>query len=196
MIRPVRSGVIVACPQCGATLPNDVITATVPLPCRHCSAEVQVEAFPALVKRWTPSGQPGEPLRDDSQASCFYHPDKLAVVPCSNCGRFLCSLCDIELASERLCPACVEQGRQKGRLDRLVTQRTLHDQVALSLAFIPLLFFWITLITAPTAIYLAVRNWNSPSSILPRTKVRFVLAILIGALQISGWTVFLAHSLI
>jgi hypothetical protein len=196
MIRPVRSSVIVACPQCGAALPNDVITATVPLPCTHCGAEVQVEAFPALVKGWTQSVQSGEPLREASQASCFYHPDKLAVVPCSSCGRFLCSLCDIQLASERFCPACIEQGRQKGRMDRLVTQRTLHDRVALSLAVIPLLFFWITLVTAPTAIYLAMRYWNSPCSILPRTKVRFVFAILIGAFQIVGWTAFLTYSLI
>jgi predicted permease len=76
-----------------------------------------------------------------------------------------------------------------------MNQRTLHDQVALSLALIPLVFFRAMIITAPTAIYPAIRKWYSPSSILPRTKVRFVIAISIGALQILGRAALPAHRL-
>jgi hypothetical protein len=195
MISPARSDAVISCPRCGFALSNDVITGMTPLPCTHCGAEIRVAPFPALFKDLEPGGC-GEQLQTDREASCFYHPDKRAVVPCAVCGRFLCSLCDIQLAAQRLCPSCVEQGKNEGRLTQLVTQRTLHDQIALSLAVIPLLFFWITIVTAPTAIYLAIRNWTSPSSLLPRTKVRFIFAIVIGALQVFGWTAFLVHSMI
>lgn len=195
MIHQPPSDAVISCPRCGFALSNDVITSVTPLPCTRCGIEIRVEPFPALFRDPAP-GTVGEQRQTDQEASCFYHPDKMGVVPCSVCGRFLCSLCDIQLDGRRFCPSCVEEERNQGRLTQLVTQRTLHDQIALSLAVIPLLFFWITIVTAPMAIYLSIRNWSSPSSLLPRTRVRFLLAIAIGALQVSGWTTFLVFSMI
>jgi hypothetical protein len=195
MISPLQWDNMIVCPRCGVPLPNDVITGSAPLPCSHCQAEIKVEPFPALFRELEP-GHSGEPLQTEDEASCYYHPEKKAVIACSICGRFLCSLCDLQLASQRLCPSCLEQGKRDGRLTQLVTQRTLRDQIALSLAVLPLLFFWITIITAPMAIYLSIRNWKSPLSLLPRTRIRFILAIVIGTLQVCGWTAFLVHSII
>ena len=45
----------------------------------------------------------------------------------------------------------------------------------------------ITLITAPMALFLAIRYWNAPRSLIHRTKVRFIFAILFSSLQIVGW---------
>ena len=50
-----------------------------------------------------------------------------------------------------------------------------------------ILIYWFTIFTAPVVIYLTIRHWNSPSSIIPRTKIRFVLAFIIASLQIAGW---------
>ena len=50
-----------------------------------------------------------------------------------------------------------------------------------------MLTVWLTILSAPMAIYLSIRHWKSPSSIIPRTKVRFVAAIGLATLQIGGW---------
>jgi len=68
--------------------------------------------------------------------------------------------------------------------------------MALALAAYPLLIFYFTIITAPAALFVAIRHWNSPSSIIPRTKIRFVLAIITALMELAGWGVgvyFLIH---
>ena len=67
------------------------------------------------------------------------------------------------------------------------TKRTLYDAIALSLAILPLLIFYFTIVTAPIALYLAIRYWNAPLSIVHRTKLRLVLAALLATAQIVGW---------
>jgi hypothetical protein len=54
-------------------------------------------------------------------------------------------------------------------------------------ATVPMLIYWFTILTAPLTIFLTVKYWKAPSSIIPRTKVRFVFAALIAGLQITGW---------
>jgi hypothetical protein len=155
-------------------------------PCPACGVPVQVEIFPALF-RPTARGRGGEALMVEGESSCFYHPQKKAVVPCQGCGRFLCALCDCELHGEHFCPACLEVGRQKGRITRLENQRTLYDGIALSLAILPLLIFYFTIITAPMALFIAIRYWNAPRSIVHGTRIKLVLAIILATLQIVGW---------
>jgi hypothetical protein len=120
-------------------------------------------------------------------ASCFFHPQKKAAGVCNYCGRFLCHVCDVEMNGEHLCSLCIEEGQNKKRIKSLETRRTLYDDIALGLALIPLLLFYFTIITAPIALYLSFRHWKSPSSILPRTKIRFIFAILIAVLELAGW---------
>lgn len=101
----------------------------------------------------------------------------------------MCALCDCELHRDHYCPACLEVGRKKGKIKSLENQRTLYDSIALSLAVFPVLIFYFTIITAPMALYIAIRYWNAPRSIIHRTKIRYVLAILLASLQIIGWGV-------
>ena len=54
-------------------------------------------------------------------------------------------------------------------------------------ATVSILIYWFSIFTAPFVIYLTVRHWKSPSSIIPRTKIRFVLAFIIASVQITGW---------
>ena len=153
-----------------------------------------MQVFPALFR---PAGAvtSGERLTDQGEASCFYHPSKKAATLCGACGRFLCTLCDTELAGRRLCPTCIEQGRVKEEIEQLVSHRTLYDSLALSLSILPMLFFPLTVITAPIAIFVALKYWKKPGSILPRTRFRFVLAILIALAQLGGWTALFCFSI-
>jgi hypothetical protein len=55
---------------------------------------------------------------------------------------------------------------------------------------VPLIFFWFTIITAPVAIYLAIRHWNAPTSVTRSSKWRLVLALIIAIAQVVGWATF------
>jgi hypothetical protein len=133
------------------------------------------------------TGKSGEAVLIEGESSCFYHPAKKAAIACESCGRFLCALCDVDWNGQHICPACLESGRTKGKLKNLETKRFLYDGIAFGLATLPLLIFYLTPLTAPIAIYVAIRYWNAPSSVIPRTKARFIFAIIIATLQITGW---------
>ncbi len=181
----------VACTQCGAAIPWESLTTPhLTTDCSACGKPMHIDVFPALFSP-PAAGGAGEVLLEDDQSSCFYHPQKKAVIHCDGCGRFLCELCDIELNDRHLCPACLETGTRKGRLKNLQNYRVLYDEIALSVAILPMLLCWATLLTAPIAIYIAVRYWRAPSSIIPRTKIRFVAAIIVACVELFGWTLFL-----
>jgi hypothetical protein len=154
--------------------------------CPSCRALLRADVYPALYKS-LPVGLSGQTLHMDKEASCFYHPRKKAVIPCSACGRFLCALCDVKFNGDHLCPACLEKGKTKRKIKNLENHRTCYDTIALLIATVPMLIYWFTIITAPLTIFLTVKFWKAPSSIVPRTKVRFILAALIAGLQITGW---------
>ena len=176
------------CGKCDALLPDRVFNANDFVRCPSCQSEIRVDVYPALFEKPAPV-QPGQSLIVESEASCFYHDKKKAVVPCESCGRFLCALCDVELSGQHLCPACLQVGKKKGRLRNLENHRTLYDSIALGLAVLPAMMLWPSIITAPMAIFVTGRYWRAPSSILPRTKVRFILAVLLAVPQIVGWGV-------
>ena len=177
---------LVQCPKCQAWLLDGVFNQPELSPCPACGTPLQIEVFPALF-RIQSVGRSGEAILVEGESSCFYHPQKKAVIPCQGCGRFLCALCDCELNGQHFCPNCLETGKTKGKIKNLENQRTLYDSIALSLAVYPLLIFYFTLITAPAALFVALRYWNAPRSIVRRTKVRYVTAIILASLQIAGW---------
>jgi hypothetical protein len=158
--------------------------------CPNCKADLRVDLFPSFFSG-LPQGDTGEILLDDSEASCFYHPQKKAVIHCETCGRFLCSLCDLEFKNRHICPSCLEHGRKKEKTRDMANHRILYDHLALWVAALPLLIFWITIVTAPMALYLSIKHWNSPSGIIPRSRARFIAAIIIAIAQIVGWIGFL-----
>jgi len=161
--------------------------------CRKCETLQRVEVFPALFRESAP-GQSGEAILIEGESSCFYHPEKRATLPCQNCGRFVCALCDCALHGQHFCPACLEVGRTKGKIKNLENHRTLYDTIALALAVVPIitLFFWFaTIITAPAAFFTAIWYWNAPTSIVRRTKIRYMLAIFLSVVEMAGWFLFI-----
>ena len=176
----------VQCPRCNAWLLDEVLNQPGLSPCPACGVPIQIEVFPALFRRMQP-GQSGEIIMVEGESSCYYHPQKRAVTPCQGCGRFLCALCDCELHGQHFCPACLETGKTRGRIKNLENQRTLYDTIALALAIYPMITVYFTLLTAPATLFVSVRHWNSPQSIVRRTKIRFIVAMVLAVAQITGW---------
>jgi hypothetical protein len=180
------SAVAVFCPRCMAPLKDIALAREEFARCPRCLSAIEMEIFPALFR---PQAQTPEAERIliEGESTCFYHADRKALLPCHRCGRFLCALCDCELQGEHFCPSCLEAGVTKGKIRSLENRRIRHDSIALILALAPMLFFYITLVTAPATLYIVIRHWNTPLSVVRRTKVRFVIAAVVALLQIIGW---------
>lgn len=171
----------VICQRCHSALPavgGDEVR------CDQCGAHARLLLFPALLKP-PQRGRAGDALLIDGQSSCFYHPEKAAVIPCETCGRFLCALCDIELGDRHVCPGCLASDESDARTG-LDSQRALPDAVALDLAVVPIipLFWWSSVFTAPMVLFLCVQYWNAETSVVRRGRWRLILALLIAGTQL------------
>ena len=183
---------VINCPECRAALADGWLNQPNLLACPSCRTDIMVEPSPALGRSSSGSSTVELATLAD-EAVCFHHPQKKAVLACEGCGRFVCALCDCDLNGRHYCPNCLETGKKKGKIRDLQTSRRMHDSVALAVAVFPMLVCYLTIITAPVVLYLVFRHWKSPGSILPRTKIRFVLAGVLAVLQLIGAAYFLLN---
>jgi hypothetical protein len=176
-----------SCTKCSTPAPAEFINSGRYQACPKCASLLRIEVFPAYFREEA-KGSSGEALLIDSEASCFYHPQKRAAVVCASCGRFLCSLCDLELDGGHYCANCVEVAKEKGKIAAIENTRRLYDTLAVQLSLAGLLIFYFSPVTAPCAIYFAIKHWNTPSSIVRGpSKWRQVTAIVLSSLQLIGW---------
>ena len=188
---------MVTCTKCDARLNTAVLNTHKVSICPACAVRMRADVYPAAF-RPLPTGSAGDRILADKEAGCFYHSSKKAIIACSTCGRFLCALCDVEFNELHLCPQCFEKGRTKQKIVHLENKRTCYDSIALYVATIPLLFSWMflffpTLLTAPMVIYICIRYWKAPTSIVGRSRARFIVALGIASLQIVGWALFFGN---
>ena len=177
---------LLRCDKCQMALPGAVVNTGTLVACPACGVSTLVQVFPAFA-RSAPRGRAAEALASAEDAGCFYHPNKKAAVPCDECGRFLCALCDLEFDGRHVCPECVEIARKGGRTLR-AGGRPLHDLVALTVAVLGLPLFFLGFITGPVALFMAARYWNEPRrNPLPRGRWRLVVAGVLGLLQTGAW---------
>jgi hypothetical protein len=52
------------------------------------------------------------------------------------------------------------------------------------------IFYWLTFITAPTALFLGLRHWNSPRSLVPRSRARLIIGTGLALLEVIGMIFF------
>ena len=177
----------IRCSKCQTPQPLELLSSGVPFSCPKCGAGLRVSVFPAIHRDIGP-GAVAEKSVLDGETTCFFHADKKASVVCDDCGRFLCTLCDVPIGARHLCPKCIEAGREKQTLTALETYRTAYPNLALSFAFFPILLWPFTLFTAPLTIFLVLYGWRKPPS-LTGGKRRFtmILALLFALLQCAGW---------
>jgi hypothetical protein len=173
------------CPNCGFPLERSYWNQPLLQPCSRCQTNVRLLVFPVAVE---PAQVPAPNLNAaQGEATCFYHSNKQAHVPCASCGRFLCTVCDIYFRGEHWCPSCMKL--QADTQTRPEFQRGVmrFDSLALILVTIPAIVIYPTLLTAPIALFLSIRHWNDPNGFLPRTNIRKYLAVFFSVSQIVGW---------
>jgi hypothetical protein len=148
-----------------------------------------VRVFPALF--YAPSGPVSTEAAAEGEATCFDHPGKRAVAACSRCGRFVCQLCAVEFKGAVWCPTCFSAGefQAKTTTERAGFENScvLYDSTALIVAIAPLLLWPFTAISAPIALFIALRYWNRPLSLVRRWRWRSALAAAIALCEIGGW---------
>ena len=177
------------CLGCERPLPLRVLDGALTA-CEICSAKVQVTPFPALVRDLR-QGAKAEQLLSD-EASCFYHETQRADIACDGCGRFLCSLCDLEIEEEHLCSNCLSYGRTEGKLEEVKNSHFCADQLIMLTAALPLLMFPITVFTAPLTLGMLIYFRKSPESPIRGggTRRRWMAGTL-AVLQLLFWGLFI-----
>ena len=170
----------VPCPECRKaemTVENGM---GMEMTCPNCNRAFDILAFDPPEN----TGCVTQNRISDTDPACFDHPGKRAEHVCDLCGRLICPLCAFTIAGRRICTHCISSRRNGRPILPLEHRRALYDGLAFRIALWPTILFYFTLFTAPLAIFTAVWNWRKPSSILPRTRIRSIAAILIALMQI------------
>ncbi len=142
---------------------------------RESKVAHHVHLYPAFLKR---AGlAQGKELLEADESSCFYHPQFAATNMCSHSGRFICDLCSTEFNGEVISLQALSDIKAKGKVSKLDDTRKLWDDIALALLLVP--FF------APIAIGICLWKWKQgPTSIVRKTRSRYVVAMVIGLIEI------------
>jgi uncharacterized paraquat-inducible protein A len=184
------------CPRCSSPLTSNIFTEPSDSFCSHCGLVITGRLFPRFFNIYKGETSLVE-VSSDNESSCFFHQKKLAVSHCSECGRFLCSLCELNIEGRIFCPNCLEKLDQEKRLKTFTNQVTFWDSITLSLAILPMLLWPFTIITAPlTLIYIWRHFKDNKNYIIPRKRWRFYLAGLLAGMQITGWTILIMFSIV
>jgi hypothetical protein len=152
--------------------------------CTLCAATNRPRIYPAALSAQS-AARPES--AQEGEAACYDHPGKRAVAACSQCGRFVCQLCEVKFGAEVWCPSCVAAGAGKARVANEATGRSLYDSTALILPLASLALWPFTIVTAPVALVLSILRWRQPLSLVRRNRWRFVAAMLISGVEIAGW---------
>ncbi len=101
-----------ACPECSFDLKPYFLESPDYRTCHICGHETSVLPYPAC---FAPDLviTAADLRREEDDASCFYHESKKAVQSCSQCGRFVCALCSVQVGNDVLCPGCIVSGEKK-----------------------------------------------------------------------------------
>lgn len=110
---------------------------------------------------------------------------------CEGCGSYLCAGCRIDWFGAQLCLGCIHAQREVRRSLEFRSHSTLHDNVALLIMLLPLVFIpfygiFLAMLSAPVSLYLVLRHRRSPRGMVPRGPLRLIAAGLLSALLLAG----------
>ncbi len=144
--------------------------------------------LPALLEESASKPPPPPDPPGEGEAACFYSPARKATCECGHCGVLVSDVWAAKWGSQIVCLKCLEHLRSKENETAFQSKRVLWDNVALALALVPCTFvLWVfAFFTAPAAVFLALWHWNSPRSLVPRSRFRLIAALILGLLQIGG----------
>jgi uncharacterized RDD family membrane protein YckC len=182
------------CPECHGALPAGTWNLSYPVNCPHCRTVLTALVFPAQV-RPREAAVP-EPAVEGGEATCYFHTPNKAFAACGECGRFVCALCHVDISGRSWCPSCIALQRQRGRLAYLDHRRMMYDNLALLLAVVTffLLGVWpLAIVTVGATLFVVFFYWRKVSSLVPRSKSRFVVAAVLAGIELLTLVMIVLH---
>lgn len=169
--------------------------------CPHCSTRQVQQMYPALVR---PPAET-QSRAAEAGAGCFFHDSTAASGVCEDCGCYLCALCSfpdpgaLDAADgPRLCPVCFARhaGDPSGASynARFRTRYPRHDLAVLFLVLLPVVilpFFLFVIVTAPMALFLAIRHGGKDLSPVSRSKALLTLGAVAALFELLIWSLFM-----
>lgn len=179
-----------ACPACGSPQSAGFSPGASSTTCMACRKPVNALLFPRAIIPFSPP-----PLIQSSPAPgdavCFFDPTQKATSLCDQCGVLVSDAWSAHWGSRKVCLRCLEKLRESKRDSSFESSRLMWDNICLLLSstiFI-LIFPYFAIIAAPTALILGIRSWNSPRSLIPRSRFRLIIALVFSAIQVIAMLV-------
>ena len=177
------------CVSCGVALPGGASVNDPPIErtCIACQTRQIVCHFPAqtrLAARATDDAQ-----AQTGDAVCFHHAERQAEAVCDSCGRFLCGLCRIDFNGRTLCPACLALTQTAAPAEAHIPRHIRYDKIALLCILLSPFLYILSFVNAGISLFLCIRYWKRPQSILPVNRWRFVLAGSLSVLVLASWVI-------
>ena len=142
--------------------------------------QTRVLYFPAITEK-VESIELSSQVKLSEESACYFHEDKKAQCACSQCGRYLCALCDIEFNNEHICSSCIHSNKSKDKAGQYETKRVLHGSIALFVVFAPfatLVLYVFAFLLAPFNIIYLIVTWKKPGPMYSNFKWRNWLAMI------------------
>ena len=180
-----------SCLKCGHRMPLDPESPEADLRCGACESEHRYRLFPAFGREIKP-GRQADSIVSEGEGSCFFHPKKRAQIPCDLCGRFLCALCDLDLAGRHLCTHCLPTAQKEGALAFLDRERFIPHSAGTLLVVAGLLILPLAILAAPVAIYFAARTLRGETGLTGggRWQAAVVIVLALGEFAGSSFVVY------
>lgn len=153
---------------------------------RDCGHPHHIWLYPAALRQRVAPAT--DAILDEGQSACFFHPRQAATAICSISGRMICELCTTEWEGQKVSFEALQTTVRKGAGKTKESGTMKWDDVALALSILPVLFWFITIVTAPVALGICLWFWRKgPTSVVRRSRWRYLLAGLLSAGQIGFW---------
>lgn len=171
------------CP-CSCPLCAEALSPSAEL-CGGCGAPVAVFVIGASAEK-SRQATVAAAIAGEADAHCRFLPELKAEEVCEGCGALLSSQAAVEWAGKSWCLPCVHRLRRDeiGDGQGWVAERRIYDNLALMLVT---LLLPLSLLTAPMALYFLIRYRRAPRGLLPRSSLRWWLALGLALLSLLVW---------
>ena len=172
------------CIFCNQELPPTALQSATETTCPGCRRHSRVLVFPAIHGTSPPARD--ETIPEEGAVVCFYNPNRVATDECFHCGVLMSRPWAAVWGLKTVCLKCLEHLRTQGRDRQFQGTLVLWDTIALRVALLPvtIIFWWAVFVSAPAALFLAIRHWNSPRSMVSPGRWKLGLAATLASLQI------------
>ncbi len=156
--------------------------------CHGCGKKNKIVIYDAILKELN-QGEKICTITEEDDANCYKHQKNLAVKACDHCGAYICSLCDIEIHGEHICPDCFNN-QQKSQSNS--KSNFMHAQLAFILSIAQVFIWYLIPIFSIGIIIYSIIFWKKDKNPYGKSsKIFFILAILISLIALIGFSILL-----